>query len=72
MGPSAGDINLESLTQPLAKGHCASRDKMASACPSGLVHFFWLITLCFIEHRWGKNLDSCEKMCSFLVQSILP
>lgn len=40
MGLSEGHINLESLTQLLlGKGHRASRDRMASARPSGLVHF---------------------------------
>lgn len=40
MGPSEGHVNLESLTQLLVKGHRDSRDKMASACPRGLVRFF--------------------------------
>lgn len=39
MGLWEGHANLESLTQLLVKGHHASRAKMASACPSGLVHF---------------------------------
>ena len=33
MGLSEGHANLESLTQPLVKGHRASRDKTALACP---------------------------------------
>lgn len=45
MGPSEGRINQESLTQLLAKGHHASKVKMASARLRGLVHFLWLISL---------------------------
>lgn len=48
MGLSEGHVNLEFLTQLLVKGHRASRDKMVSACPSGLVHFLWLISLSLI------------------------
>lgn len=48
MGPWKGHVNLKSLTQLLVKGHHASRSKMASACPSGLVYFLWLISLSLI------------------------
>jgi len=39
MGLSEGHVIPESLTQLLGKGHRVSRDRRASACPRGLVHF---------------------------------
>ena len=48
MDLSVGHVNLESLTQLLVKGHRASRVKKASACPSSLVPFLWLISLSLI------------------------